>query len=723
MPHDEEPEVVDLGSWIVDVATASVTCSADLLTLVGIRRPPGGILRMGDLFAHAAEDDRLRVSRALQDAVLLTGVLSEDVCLHLGDVTRWVRVRGKVSTANPSRVVGTCQDITADKQRERAEAEGGRLDPVTGLIDHARFLARLRQAIRSIDGDVIGILHIDLDRFADINERFGSDAGDAVLARVAARLTRSIRPGDVVARLGGDEFAVLCVELVDDESLPRMARRMLNAIAVPMPLAGEHVRVTASIGMAEVDAADTDPETALREADAAMYEAKQGGRARVESFDRAARSRRATQRRVSDEIAAALADEQFELWFQPMVALDDWRPVGVEALVRWRHPERGVLSAGEFIGVAEDDDSILDLGEWVLRAACKHAAATSLAIAVNVSAKQLAASDFVTVVLSALVEADLEADRLCIEITESVLVEDVERSIEVLQQVRAIGVRVAIDDFGIGYSSLSYMKRLPVDVVKIDRSFIADLGDPASDAIVAAITTVSRALGFTVVAEGVEARKQLIALRALRCDVVQGFLLAWPMTAAELQEWDPRAWQRDAPSTDVDLREVLGRRAESHRRRTGRSIVVQASSTPVTADPETIGTVVDELLNNALAYSAPDLPVVIRATSHRRWVRVSIADYGIGMTDHDASRCWEQFFQGTRSPVSAARGTGIGLYVVRSLIEGMGGFVSVKTSAKGHSTFTFAIPRRPRPTGEGVGERSSIQEFMKQAGIPPRGER
>jgi signal transduction histidine kinase len=227
------------------------------------------------------------------------------------------------------------------------------------------------------------------------------------------------------------------------------------------------------------------------------------------------------------------------------------------------------------------------------------------------------------------------------------------------------------------------------------------------------------------VAEGVESRQQLIALRALRCDQAQGYLLAWPMTRDELASWDPHGWRADAPSNEVDMRDLISRRAESFRSRTGRSIVVQAPPTMprLAVDREAVVTVVDELIANALAYSAPDLPVVVRVSADRRYVRVSVADWGIGMTRHDAERCWEQFFQGSRPPVNGGRGTGIGLYVVRSLVEDLGGFTAVRTSPKGNTTVTFALPTQRRAMGAGTGESSSIQEFMKQVGIPARGER
>jgi signal transduction histidine kinase len=342
-------------------------------------------------------------------------------------------------------------------------------------------------------------------------------------------------------------------------------------------------------------------------------------------------------------------------------------------------------------------------------------------MAVNVSAKQLADPDLLGHVRSALGQAGLPPSNLCLEITETVLMDDIEASIAVLQSLRDLGVRVAVDDFGIGYSSLNYLRRLPVDIVKVDRAFTAELGDPAANAIVAAIANLSHALGLEVIAEGVETRQQVVTLQALRCDQAQGYLLGWPMTIDEIPTWSPTAWKSEI-AEEIDVVALVGRRVEVARGRSGRHLSFQApqSSVLVPCEPDAIVTVLDELVANAIAYSEPDTPVTVRVSSDRRWVRVSVSDWGIGMTKSDAERCFEQFFQGERGPVSGRRGTGIGLYIVRSLIESIGGFTAVKSSPKGHTTITFALPRQRRTPGAGVGERSSIQEFMKQVGVQPR---
>ncbi|HMC04669.1 MAG TPA: EAL domain-containing protein, partial [Actinomycetota bacterium] len=388
----------------------------------------------------------------------------------------------------------------------------------------------------------------------------------------------------------------------------------------------------------------------------------------------------------------------------------------------------------EFIRVAEETGLVVPLGEWVLREACRELArgygifaGEHVRLSVNLSARQLAEPDLVGAVRAILEETGVPPRRLCLEITESVLIDDIEQATDVLLGLKQLGVRLAIDDFGTGYSSLSYLGRYPVDVLKIDRSFVSGLAtDPAATVIVSAAINLAHALGLSVVAEGVESEDALITLRALRCDRAQGYYWSRPLPAHELL--GAQFGHKPTEPASINLSDLLVERSKSFEANTGRSFVLQVPLTlaPAFGEAGAVRGVVDHLLANALKFSDPDRPVVISAAADKRWVRVSIADFGIGMAPEDADRCFEQFWRAKLPEGIRREGTGIGLYIVRSLVDALGGDISLKTAPGKGSTFTFALPRFARAAerrgsdNRGLGEDSSIREFMRQIGVPSR---
>ena len=420
-------------------------------------------------------------------------------------------------------------------------------DPLTGLPNRLLFIDRLGQAIARCrrTKSSVGVAFLDLDRFKNVNDSLGHDAGDELLVAVARTLEGVIRPGDTVARFGGDEFTILCEDLPFDEARDQaveIAERLLAHVIRPMVVRGTEMFVGASVGIALAASGDERPEELLRDADAAMYHAKELGRGRVEVFDDTMRTRALAAHATENAMHRALERGEFRLFFQPIVGLSDARCVGAEALLRWQHPERGLIGPAEFIPLAEETGMIVEIGQWVIEEAARNAARWQLEhsepfqVAINLSARQLVHPELADRVAEIIARTGVEPSRLCFEITESVLMDDAETVIDVIARVRALGVQLAIDDFGTGYSSLGYLKRFPVDAVKIDRSFVSGLGtDPGDAAIVSAVIGLAHALGLRVTAEGVETEEQLMALIDLDCDEAQGYFFSPPQPAPDLR--------------------------------------------------------------------------------------------------------------------------------------------------------------------------------------------
>jgi len=412
-------------------------------------------------------------------------------------------------------------------------------DALTGLPNRILFLDRAAVALSRVARTRrhLAVLFVDLDRFKLVNDSLGHDAGDRLLVTLANRLREVTRPADTVARFGGDEFTILCEDIRDDAEAAVIAGRVQEAITGPVHLLGHDVVVTASIGIASTSDPDSDPRTLLEEADAAMYRAKERGGNRLQRFDASMRSRALRDLVTQHALRRALEGDELRVHYQPCVALDGGRVVGVEALLRWHHPEQGIVGPSEFIGLAEQTGLVVPIGAWVLREACRQVdewgdrVSDPFTMSVNLSARQFADPGLLRTVATVLEDTGTPPDRLALEITESVLV-DIAEAGSTLRALRDLGVRLAIDDFGTGYASFSYLKRLPVDGIKVDRSFIDGLGhDRDGEAIVATVVNLAHTLGMTAVAEGVETAEQARMLRDLGCDVAQGFYFSRPLPA------------------------------------------------------------------------------------------------------------------------------------------------------------------------------------------------
>jgi diguanylate cyclase (GGDEF)-like protein/PAS domain S-box-containing protein len=415
-------------------------------------------------------------------------------------------------------------------------------DILTGLPNRALLLDRLRLALsRRTPGRIVGVLFIGLDRFKMVNDAYSHELGDEVLAAVGDRMWAHVRPADTVARFGGDEFTILCDDLTREEEAVELAERILETLSRPFELSGERINLTASIGIC-LATGQQDAETMLAEADAAMVEAKSHGHGRWELFDVSFRHRIMARLQLESDLRSAVDNDELILHYQPLVRLDTGEITGVECLLRWDHPVRGHTLPSQFVQVAEETGTIVPIGAWTIDAACAQAVAwrdtgrgRALSVSVNLSARQLDEPETPNVIAKALERHRLEPQLLCLEITESVLMRDASQALETLETLKDLGVRIAIDDFGTGYSSLAYLRRFPVDVLKIDGSFVQGLGeDPEDSAIVAAVLRLAETLGVDVVAEGIETAGQLDTLRALGCQFGQGYYFSQPVPADQL---------------------------------------------------------------------------------------------------------------------------------------------------------------------------------------------
>ena len=441
-------------------------------------------------------------------------------------------------TGLPAHYIWMVADITERKQAEERMRHIAQTDALTGLPNRLSLLMRIAQLLPEARRHhwQVAIMFLDLDRFKIINDTLGHQIGDELLREVACRLSKVVRETDFVARLGGDEFVVILPGIHQPSDAALVANKIINSLAIPIEAEGHELHTSPSIGISIFPDDGPDGDTILKNADTAMYHAKAAGRNNYQFFAEAMNEASAERLNIERKLRHALARNELHLAYQPQFRADGSRPTGVEALLRWHHPEEGPISPVRFVPVAEETGIIVEIGDWVLRTACREVQAwidrglPPLRVAVNVSARQLRRRDFCEMVAGALAESGLPAELLELEITESSVMENPEEAIAILSRLGRMGVSLAVDDFGTGYSSLSYLKRFPIDHLKIDRSFVSDIEQDLNDRAIAFGTiALAHSLGLNVIAEGVETEDQLELLRSNGCDEVQGYLFSKPL--------------------------------------------------------------------------------------------------------------------------------------------------------------------------------------------------
>jgi diguanylate cyclase (GGDEF)-like protein len=474
----------------------------------------------------------LRIARSITRPLSL---LAEAARRYAGGTVAKVDVTGDAEVAALARSFNAMVD--AIEERERQIVHSALHDGLTGLPNRRFFIEKLDRAVaRQSEGHHSMVVFVDLDDFKVINDTMGHPAGDALLCHTGQTL-QNLFPDHMVARFGGDEFGLLFTSLSDTADCASIARTINAALNDDVTVAGRQIQLSASFGVAIGPGDGRDGDALLKNADLALYRAKSEGKGTYHffeaSFDEEARRRR----QLELDLRTAVRDGGFELHFQPLYSMAEQRLKGFEALIRWHHPERGLVSPAEFIPLAEDTGLIVPIGEWVIRDACARAASWpgTLSIAVNISPRQFGSPALAQTIVQALAASGLPASRLELEITESIFIGNVERTLSVLHGLRSLGVRIALDDFGTGYSSLSYLRSFPFDKLKIDQSFVRDLhSDASAHAIIRAITTLAAALGIETLAEGVELASHMEVLRTEGCDMIQGYLISRPVPASEV---------------------------------------------------------------------------------------------------------------------------------------------------------------------------------------------
>jgi diguanylate cyclase (GGDEF)-like protein/PAS domain S-box-containing protein len=556
-------ERAPIGMILTDIDGVLLRANPAFGVIVG--RAPDALL--GKTVADLTHPDDLDVTTT-HVASLRAGEMNmytiEKRYLHADGHMVWVSVSASCirdGEGAPLYLIGQIEDVTESRAMRERLAHAAIHDPLTDLPNRDLFIDRLEMAVRRAErgGHRVAVMFVDLDRFKMVNDNLGHEVGDRLLRAVADRMSSALRASDTLARFGGDEFTVLCDEVKDEAHVLEIADRLRSTMVAPLELPNGQTTVSFSVGIALSSDAGESGATLLRRADIAMYRAKERGPARVEIYSDDDHHKTQSRLRKSDELGGALERHELELHYQPFVDLHSETLVGLEALVRWRHPRRGLLLPEQFVATAEDSGQIVSLGAWALEEACGQAMTwkegrdgegldeARLNISVNVSARQLADPSFPAMVAGVLGATAINPDRLWLEFTEATIMGDADGTESVLNVLRDLGLHFIIDDFGTGYSSLTYLKRLPVETLKIDRSFLREVDRRSEDAaIVRAIIGLGDSLGLSVIAEGVERWPQVRRLQSLGCHLAQGYLFGNPLGAADIGAFptdDLRAWR------------------------------------------------------------------------------------------------------------------------------------------------------------------------------------
>lgn len=546
--------IARLGSWESDPKYHALRCSDEMSRILGFA--PGQVETLEQIIERFHTEDREPMRHALMQVLAGANFEGEGARVVLPDgAVHYVRLQAIASRDMQgvvTQISGTIQDVTEMKEAEERIRFLVHHDAVTDLPNRAAFIERTQQMVQHCrrNNTLFAVLTLGIDHFKRVNDTLGQSAGNDLLRAIARRLGDVIRPADslmlsdntnrTLARFGGDEFSVLVANLAQFHDAARIANRMLDAVRQPFSVKGQELYLSASIGLALFPIDGEDPETLLRNAGAAMHFAKDQGRDNYQFYSRSMNASALEKLAMEGQLRRALERNEFILHYQPKVDALTGQTSGVEALLRWIHPDLGMVPPGQFIPIAEQTGLIIPIGDWVLGEACRQAKAwmaaglPPLSVAVNIASPHFRA-DLSSSVVRALQSSQLEPGLLELEMTESMLMQNIDTTISTLDGLKEMGVKLSLDDFGTGYSSLSYLKRFPLDTLKIDRSFIQGLPDDGEDAaITQAIIAMAHSLGLSVVAEGVETVEQLAYLQALHCDLVQGFLFSKPRPPAEI---------------------------------------------------------------------------------------------------------------------------------------------------------------------------------------------